>query len=196
MSISFAVLYGNLLYNGKIEYGKEIKIGSHKKDDIYVKSMVNSQVVLKWKSSGIKLETKSPFFAKYNNVPLEQIIKLSPTEPAVIYLTESSGQSSKSIKIPYNCILHIGRKKSNNIVLNLPFVSGEHFVIKSEAGNIRIEDKNSTNGIYINGKRIKISKLHSGDVISILTVKIKLLNGELFFEDDKNRIKIYNFVII
>lgn len=43
---------------------------------------------------------------------------------------------------------------------------------------------------YLNGKRIKKAKMKSGDVLSILSISILLINGELYFENTGNKISI------
>lgn len=190
MAISFAFLYNNNLYSGEIDYGKEVKFGSHKKDDIHIDSLCNSQIIIKWKSSGLSVMTKSPFSVNLKDAPLETMIKLCDTADAVLYFVNSSGISQKTLKLPYNCILNIGRKSKNDIVIDLPFMSGEHFVIKSESGNVRVEDKNSTNGLFVNGRRVTVAKLRSEDIVSIMTVRIKLVKGVLYFENVFDRLEI------
>ena len=86
--------------------------------------------------------------------------------------------------------MKIGRSDENDIAIKLPFISGTHFILKNEAGSVRIEDNDSTNGLYLNGKRVSIAKVKSGDTISILSVRIRLHNGELFFDNVGDKIHI------
>lgn len=60
----------------------------------------------------------------------------------------------------------IGRNKDNNIVIESPGVSGQHARINFE-DNFFITDLRSTNGTYINGKKILHHKLTDGDTIAI-----------------------------
>lgn len=62
----------------------------------------------------------------------------------------------------------IGRLKTNNIVIDDPTVSGTHARIDMvRAGQFIIRDLESSNGIYINGKKKGTHKLKNHDVIVI-----------------------------
>ena len=50
----------------------------------------------------------------------------------------------------------IGRTTDNTIQINHPKISSHHAIIKIDKGNIRIEDLNSSNGIYVNGNKVMI----------------------------------------
>jgi hypothetical protein len=49
----------------------------------------------------------------------------------------------------------LGRRPYNDIVIDNLAVSGEHAVLQMVGNDVFIEDLNSTNGTYINGKAIK-----------------------------------------
>ena len=52
--------------------------------------------------------------------------------------------------------IRIGRSSSNDVVIQDPVVSSSHAVIKvSDFGEVTIEDQNSKNGTFVNGKRIQ-----------------------------------------
>jgi predicted component of type VI protein secretion system len=62
----------------------------------------------------------------------------------------------------------IGREAFNDIVLYDPEVSRNHALIKFHEGRYVIEDLGSTNGTFINGRRITAPMpLHNGDVIDM-----------------------------
>lgn len=60
-----------------------------------------------------------------------------------------------------------GRKPGNDIILDNPTVSGFHGVIRKEGERFFIEDKNSTNGTFLNGRPIKKEGLKSKDQIRV-----------------------------
>lgn len=49
----------------------------------------------------------------------------------------------------------LGRRPYNDIIIDNLAVSGEHAVLQMLGADVFIEDLNSTNGTYINGKAIK-----------------------------------------
>jgi type II secretory pathway predicted ATPase ExeA len=61
----------------------------------------------------------------------------------------------------------VGRSPDNEIDVESPFVSRRHAQIISDKSDSTIEDLNSTNGIFINDKRVKKHRLRDGDVVSI-----------------------------
>lgn len=73
----------------------------------------------------------------------------------------------------------LGRRPYNDIVIDNLAVSGEHAVLLSVGEDIFIEDLNSTNGTYINGKAIKKQLLSGGDVIEIGKYRIKYIGQEV-----------------
>ncbi len=69
----------------------------------------------------------------------------------------------------------LGRRPYNDIVIDNLAVSGEHAVLQMVGGDVFIEDLNSTNGTYINGKAIKKQLLAHNDTVEIGKYKIKYL---------------------
>jgi pSer/pThr/pTyr-binding forkhead associated (FHA) protein len=60
----------------------------------------------------------------------------------------------------------IGRLPDNDIRIDNPAVSGHHSLIINILNDSFLEDLNSTNGTYVNGKLIKKHALQHGDVIT------------------------------
>ncbi len=69
----------------------------------------------------------------------------------------------------------LGRRPYNDIVIDNLAVSGEHALLHLVGNDVVIEDLNSTNGTYINGKAVKKQQLSNGDIIEIGKYKIKYL---------------------
>ena len=68
----------------------------------------------------------------------------------------------------------IGRGEQNNVTINDGFTSHEHACITKIKHAFWLYDLNSTNGTYLNGKRIeKEEALQSGDLIRIGTVTFR-----------------------
>jgi pSer/pThr/pTyr-binding forkhead associated (FHA) protein len=82
----------------------------------------------------------------------------------------------KGVIIPIDNKLTIGRKKDNLLVLTDRFVSSYHVKIYLKNNEYIIADLDSTNGTFINSKRIKGKKIiHVGDDIKIGTVLLKVI---------------------
>jgi pSer/pThr/pTyr-binding forkhead associated (FHA) protein len=64
--------------------------------------------------------------------------------------------------------LTIGRGSNNDVVLQDSFVSGSHCSITlDEKGNFYLQDLGSSNGTYVNGKRVQQAWLRSNDIVKI-----------------------------
>ena len=69
----------------------------------------------------------------------------------------------------------LGRRPYNDIVIDNLAVSGEHAVLQMVGADVFIEDLNSTNGTYINGKAVKKQLLAGNDTIEVGKYKIKFV---------------------
>jgi pSer/pThr/pTyr-binding forkhead associated (FHA) protein len=61
----------------------------------------------------------------------------------------------------------IGRLQDNDIRIDNPAVSGHHSLIINILNDSFLEDLNSTNGTYVNGKLIKKHAMQHGDIVTI-----------------------------
>ena len=69
-----------------------------------------------------------------------------------------------------------GRRPYNDIVIDNMAVSGEHAVLQMLGSESHIEDLNSTNGTYVNGKVVKKQQLHHNDLVEIGKYQIQYLD--------------------
>jgi pSer/pThr/pTyr-binding forkhead associated (FHA) protein len=82
----------------------------------------------------------------------------------------------------------LGRRPYNDIVIDNLAVSGEHAVLQMAGGEVLLEDLNSTNGTYLNGKAIKKQQLQNGDSIEIGKYKIKFVGDQVANDFDKTMV--------
>ncbi len=79
----------------------------------------------------------------------------------------------------------LGRKAENDIQVDNLAVSGQHAAIITILSDSFLEDLDSTNGTYVNGKLVKKHALKNGDVITIGKHELKYVNDEASDEDDE-----------
>jgi pSer/pThr/pTyr-binding forkhead associated (FHA) protein len=72
----------------------------------------------------------------------------------------------------------IGRLPDNDIRIDNPAVSGHHALIINILNDSFLEDLNSTNGTYVNGKIIKKHALQHGDVVTVGHHALRFVDGE------------------
>jgi type II secretory pathway predicted ATPase ExeA len=63
--------------------------------------------------------------------------------------------------------LVIGRTPDNDLQIDSKFISRHHCQIVTQADACLIEDLNSTNGIYVQSKRVRRHNLNDGDVVQV-----------------------------
>ena len=83
---------------------------------------------------------------------------------AVIHIN-LGGKSHKSFKLPNGGII-LGREKGD-LLLKDESISSSHCQIQHSEGSYKIYDMNSTNGTYVNGKKVIKEALNNGDKIVI-----------------------------
>jgi pSer/pThr/pTyr-binding forkhead associated (FHA) protein len=69
-------------------------------------------------------------------------------------------------------VVNIGRRETNQLVINDPRVSRNHAQLRAVHGVYILFDLNSTGGTYVNGMRVYQQNLQAGDVISLAGVAL------------------------
>ncbi len=82
----------------------------------------------------------------------------------------------------------LGSRPYKNIVFDNLAASGEHAILQMSGGEVTLEDLNSTNGTYLNGKAIKKQQLQNGDTIEIGKYKIKFVGDGAADNFDKTMV--------
>ncbi len=87
-----------------------------------------------------------------------------------LYLEEDSDASMAFL--PYhlerNMDIFIGRESACDIQYCNRFISREHAVLRYVGEKLMITDKNSANGVYVNGRQVQTAELKLGDVVHML----------------------------
>jgi pSer/pThr/pTyr-binding forkhead associated (FHA) protein len=83
-------------------------------------------------------------------------------------------------EVPAKDEITVGRKPDNDVVIDNPAVSGHHCKIVKVGDTFFVEDLNSTNGVFLNAKKIVKSGLANNDVIGVAKHALK------FIDDVKN----------
>jgi pSer/pThr/pTyr-binding forkhead associated (FHA) protein len=79
--------------------------------------------------------------------------------------------------------LLIGRKPENDIQVDNLAVSGQHAAIITILNDSFLEDLDSTNGTFVNGKLVKKHALKHGDIITVGKHELKYVNDEATTDD-------------
>jgi hypothetical protein len=71
----------------------------------------------------------------------------------------------------------VGRLPDNDIRIDHPTVSGHHSVLVNILNDSFLEDLNSTNGTYVNGRLVRKHALENGDVITIGRHQLRFIDA-------------------
>ena len=81
-------------------------------------------------------------------------------------ISEVNGNKWEVTIFPSACY-SIGRGKDNDIVLDDVSVSSQHCRVRPEEGGFALHDLKSTNGTFVNERRVTRHALAEGDVIKL-----------------------------
>jgi putative nucleotidyltransferase with HDIG domain len=99
-------------------------------------------------------------------------ITLTTARETMLHLRIISGSTrGRTVALtPSNLPLSIGRDPHNLIKLEHTAVSRFHCVIATQGGDYHVEDLDSTNGTYLNGRRVSRHTLNPGDELIVANV--------------------------
>jgi len=107
-----------------------------------------------------------------------QAVTNRPTDPGQ-YLEVQGPSRSLTIKLEGEA-LHIGRGLAADLRLDDSSVSRRHAIIVPRPRGARILDDRSSNGTFVNGRRVQQSELRNGDVIVLGRAVLRYVElGEL-----------------
>jgi len=82
-----------------------------------------------------------------------------------LVLSLKGAQVTEAYLVPGRCV--IGRTSDNDLQVESKYVSRHHAQIVTTVDGSWIEDLNSTNGIFVRGKRVRRYRLAEGDVVKL-----------------------------
>jgi general secretion pathway protein A len=103
-------------------------------------------------------------------------------EPVGRVILATEGRTTRELQLNVGRII-IGRTVDNDLQVDSRFVSRHHCQITTGAEGSVIEDLNSTNGIYVQGKRVRRYNLNDGDVVV-------LGKHEIMYVDERARARL------
>jgi pSer/pThr/pTyr-binding forkhead associated (FHA) protein len=86
-----------------------------------------------------------------------------------MWILETNDPASEPLKfrLPAGSIKTIGRSTGAEFILDAALVSRLHCQLTATADSLRVKDLDSTNGTFVNGKRIQTAELRDGDMLGV-----------------------------
>ena len=86
--------------------------------------------------------------------------------------------------------ISIGRNENNDVCYANKFVSSKHVSLVFKSGKCFVEDYNSANGVFVNGKRVTQKELNIGDTIFIMGLKIIIGKNLIAFNNPDGEVRV------
>jgi hypothetical protein len=96
----------------------------------------------------------------------------------LVVLESPLGEPPTGSAFSLDAIATLGRDVNNSIVVDDPFVSGEHAVLTFRGRSWYVEDLGSTNGTFVNGLPVdSVAGLGFGDELQLGEVRFRIDRG-------------------
>jgi len=83
-----------------------------------------------------------------------------------VVVVRSDDQAGK--RFPVRDVVVVGRSAKADVMIEDPYASEFHFRMSAQNGGITLQDLGSTNGTYVNGRRVTMpTPLNKGDAVQI-----------------------------
>ncbi|HVA88168.1 MAG TPA: FHA domain-containing protein [Candidatus Saccharimonadales bacterium] len=93
----------------------------------------------------------------------------------LVVVASPSGDPVLGAVFPLDAVTTLGRDVNNSIVVEDPFASTDHAVLTFRGRAWYVEDRDSTNGTYVNGSRVDgVSALGFGDEVQVGQARFRL----------------------
>ncbi len=113
------------------------------------------------------------FESKTELLKLQEAPDVISLRKCQLVVSEGPGRGSK-ITLDKN-LIKVGKRSTNDLVLQDKAVSRNHFEIEYQSDSFLLRDLGSTNGTYLNGSRVKEAYLAPGDIIKVGNTTLEFL---------------------
>ena len=87
----------------------------------------------------------------------------------VMWVLASDDPASEVVtfQLPVGAVKTIGRSTGAEFIVEAPLVSRLHCQLTARADGVHVKDLDSTNGTFVNGKRVTTAEMSEGDRLSV-----------------------------
>lgn len=117
------------------------------------------------------VRVSAPLEIRLGNDPLAAVVSVAPAAAKVREVLPQQAHFANDVII--------GKAAEADFILTDVLVSRKHARLMNVGGSLVIEDLGSTNGTYVNGKLIRTSPVHEGDVITVGNTDLTIRDGVL-----------------
>ncbi len=97
----------------------------------------------------------------------------------ILQTSEKEGQKPLTFRLPVGTVKTVGRAPRADFVVNAVLVSRVHCRLSaSSSGRLEVKDLRSTNGTFVNGRRVDHARLAPGDRLRIGRVELRVTKAQ------------------
>ena len=86
--------------------------------------------------------------------------------------TDDTAAERITFRLPDGSVKTIGRSTGAEFIVEAALVSRLHCQLTASADALHVKDLDSTNGTFVNGKRVQTASLQSGDKLGVGRVEL------------------------
>ena len=91
-----------------------------------------------------------------------------------MWILEADAPNPATFHLAAGAVSTIGRGDGAEFIVEAPLVSRLHCELAAALDVIRVKDLDSTNGTFVNGKRIQSATVRAGDVLQVGRVALRI----------------------
>ena len=88
--------------------------------------------------------------------------------------TDGPADDRATYRIPAGSVKTLGRSAGAEFMLDAPLVSRLHCQLSATSETLEVKDLDSTNGTFVNDRRITSARLQAGDRLKVGRVELKV----------------------
>ena len=93
-------------------------------------------------------------------------------------LTAGTGPDTMTFRLMPGSVKTLGRAQGADLVVEAPLVSRVHCRLEAGKGALEVVDLSSTNGTFVNDRRIERAKLATGDRLRVGRIELAVSRGD------------------
>lgn len=188
MSFIVRIYCDEKIYSLDLSSGDHFTVGNDIEDTVRIEgcSLKKGQIEFKKNKDSYIIKAKKMYDNENSPISSDKLevgntysIDCKPEVYIAIHPKQADGK--KAIGLDSIQEIFIGRSSKNNIILHNRRTSSNHCKIYRTSGLLKIRDLRSSNGTYVNGKRVQEKTLVDGDKINVSIYELVIANNTLTF---------------
>lgn len=200
MTIAMSVLFGDHSYYYAFSEKQQIVVSGQADAELTVPN-IGCALIIEWINNHALISIPDGRKKRTIEAPINEPTVIDNNNQLAVYFTVADPEQT-TVPLPRDCCVDIERISAaerntthyNRIDLNLPFIPRSFIRIVREDGKTTVYDRESRNGVYLNGKKLpKGGKavLKEGDILSLLTTRIIASGNNLLFENVDGKLTVH-----